>query len=96
MSSFHTWSLFYLPSDTCWIVSVPSPNVALLLIYLTIGYFLLVHEAPRALVAKTKRNQSQEREASLLEVLHSHLMSRYRLEGWCLRLRSNPHGRQLA
>ena len=47
---------------TCWIGFVPSPN-ALLLIYVTIGFF--VNEAPRALIAKNKNNQSQEREATL-------------------------------
>ena len=41
------------------------------------------YAAPRALLAKTESNQSQEREATLLEVLRSCLMSRYRWEGWC-------------
>ena len=53
---------------------VPSPN-ALLLIYLTIGF---LNEAPRALIAKTKNNQSQGQVATLLNALHSRLMSRYR------------------
>jgi hypothetical protein len=43
--------LFYLPSNECWVVFVPSPN-ALLLTYLTIGF---VNGAPRALIAKTKK-----------------------------------------
>jgi hypothetical protein len=53
---------------------VPSSN-ALLLIYLTIGF---LNEAPRALIAKTKNNQSQGHEATLLNALHSRLMSRSR------------------
>ena len=40
LSSFHTCSLFYVPSNECWIVFVPSPN-ALPLIYLTIGFFIM-------------------------------------------------------
>ena len=35
-----------------------------------------VYATPRALLAKTENNQSQEREATLLEVLHSCLVSR--------------------
>ena len=70
---------------TCWIVVVPSPN-ALLLIYLTIDF---VNGAPRALIAKTKNNQAQELEAKLLKVIYSCLMSRYRWEGWCLRLKTS-------
>ena len=70
---------------TCWIVFVQSPN-ALLLIYLTIGFcwwsFL-------CLIAKTKSNQSQGWEATLLKVLHSCLMSRYQLGGRCLRLKTS-------
>jgi hypothetical protein len=50
------------------IIFVPSMN-ALLLIYLTIGFF--VKGAPRALIAKIKSNQSQGREVILLKVLHS-------------------------
>ena len=63
-------------SNKCWIVIVPSPN-AILLVYLTNNFFvcLLMQLAPRALIAKTKSNQSQEQEASLVEVLHSCLMS---------------------
>ena len=45
--------------------------------------------APSGLIAKTKSNQSQGREATLLKVLHSCLMSRYRWEGWCLRLKTS-------
>jgi hypothetical protein len=36
---------------------------------------VFVNEAPRALIAKTKSNQSQGREATLLKVLYSCLMS---------------------
>ena len=50
---------------------------------------IFVNEAPCALIAKIKSNQSQEREATLLEVLHSCLMSRYRWEGRCLRLKTS-------
>jgi hypothetical protein len=52
VGSFHTCSLFYLPSNECWIVLVPSPS-ALLLVYLLPSVF--VNEAPSALVAKTKK-----------------------------------------
>ena len=45
-----------------------------------------VNEAPCVLIAKTKSNQPQGPEATLLKVLHSHLVSRYRWEGRCLRL----------
>ena len=44
-------------------------------------YRFLVNGAPCTLIAKTKSNQSQEWEATLLEVLHACLMSRYRWEG---------------
>ena len=36
-----------------------------------------------ALIAKTESNQSQGREATLLQVLYSCLMIRYLWEGWC-------------
>ena len=42
-----------------------------------------VDGAPCALIAKTKSNQPQEREATVLEVLRSCLMSTYRWEGSC-------------
>jgi hypothetical protein len=45
----------------------------------------LLNGAPSGLIANTKSNQSQGREATLLEVLYSCLMSRYRWEGRCLR-----------
>ena len=69
---------------------VPSPN-ALLTIYLTINFCWWSSLVP--LIAKTKSNQSQEREATLLEVLPSCLMS-YSLgtdgrEGWCSRLKTS-------
>jgi hypothetical protein len=48
-----------------------------------------VDAAPSGLIAKTKSNQSQGREATLLEVPYSCLMSRYRWEGWCLRLKTS-------
>ena len=38
---------------------------------------------------KTKVNQSQEWEATLSEVIHSYLMSRYRWEGRCWRLKTS-------
>ena len=50
---------------------------------------VFVNGAPRALIAKTKSNPSQEQEATLLEVLHSCPMSRYRREGRCLRLKTS-------
>ena len=48
-----------------------------------------VNEASRALIAKTKSNQSQGWEATLLKVLHSYLISRYQWEGQCLRLETS-------
>ena len=50
---------------------------------------VLVYRAHCALIAKTKSNQSQERKATLLVVLHSCLMSRYRWEGRCLVLKTS-------
>ena len=50
---------------------------------------VFVNEAPRALIAKTKSNQSQGREATLLKVLYYCLMSRYQWEGQCLRLKTS-------
>ena len=80
LSSFHTCSLLYLPSNECWIVLVPSPNAL---------PSVFVDGAPHALIAKTKSNQSQEWEVTLLKVLHSCLMCRYRWEGRCLRLKTS-------
>ena len=40
-------------------------------------------------MAKTKSNQSQGWEATLLKVLHSCLMSRYQWEDRCLRLKTS-------
>ena len=55
---------------------------ALPLIYLTIsfGYWSSSH-----VIAKTKSNESQGLEATLLKALHSCLISTYRWEYWCLR-----------
>ena len=50
---------------------------------------VFVNEAPGALMAKTKSNQSQGREATLLKVLHSCLVSRHQWEGQCLRLKTS-------
>ena len=50
---------------------------------------VFVNGAPRAFIAKTKSKQSQGQEATLLKVLHSCLMSRDRLEGRCLRLKTS-------
>ena len=48
-----------------------------------------VDEAPRALIAKIKRYQTQGWEATLLKVLHSCIMSRYRWEGQCSSLETS-------
>ena len=50
---------------------------------------VFVNGAPRALIVETKSNQSQGWEATLLEVLHSCLMSGYRWEVRCLRLKTS-------
>ena len=50
---------------------------------------VFVNEASRALIAKTNNNQSQGRGATLFKVLHSCLMSTYRWEGRCLRLKTS-------
>ena len=50
---------------------------------------VFVNEAPRALIAKTKSNQSQGQEATLAKVLYSCLTSRYRWEGWCFMLKTS-------
>ena len=57
--------------------------------YSSILQSVLVDEASRALIANTKSNQSQGHEVTLLQVLHSFLMSRYRWEGRCLRLKTS-------
>ena len=59
--------------------------------YESILPLVFVNGAPRALIVKTKSNQSQEQEATILEVLHSCLVSRYRWEGRRLRLKLNLH-----
>ena len=51
--------------------------------------WFFVNKAPHALIANTKSNQSQGRGATLLKVLRSCFMSRYRWEGRCLRLRTS-------
>ena len=50
---------------------------------------VFVNGALRALIAKTKSNKSQGREATFLKVLHSCLISRYRWEGRCLKLKTS-------
>ena len=50
---------------------------------------VFVNGAPSGLIAKTKSNQSQGWEATLLEVLYSCLMSRYQWEGRFLRLKTS-------
>ena len=50
---------------------------------------VFVDEAPRVLIAETKSNQSQDREATLLEVLHYCLVYRYRWEDRRLRLKTS-------
>ena len=57
--------------------------------YSSVLLSVFVSETPHALIAKTKSNQSQGWEATLLKVLYSCLMSRYRWEGQCLRLRTS-------
>ena len=70
---------------TCWIVFVPSPTAY----YSSLLPLVFVCGAPRALIAKTESNQSQGRHSTLLKVLYSCLMSWYRWEGRCLRLRTS-------
>ena len=57
--------------------------------YSSILSSVFVYEAFCALIAKSKNNLSQRREATLLKVLHSCLMSKYRWEGRCLRLKTS-------
>ena len=52
-------------------------------------HWFFVNEAPCALIAKTLSNQSQGREATLLIILYSCLMFRYRWDGQCLRLKTS-------
>jgi hypothetical protein len=56
--------------------------------YSSILLLVFVTGAPRALVTKIKSNPSQGLEVTLLKALHSCLMSRYRWEGRCLRLKT--------
>jgi hypothetical protein len=49
--------------------------------YSSILLSIFVNEAPRALVAKTKSDQSQGREATIFKVLYSCLMSRVPMGG---------------
>ena len=81
----HVHCFFIYRAMTCWIIFVPSPNV-LPLIYIIISFFCLLI---KLLIAKTKSNKSQGLEATLLKVLHACLISRYRWEGWCLRLKTS-------
>ena len=69
----------YLPSND---MLISFQSKALPLIYLTIsfGYWSSSH-----VIAKTKSNESQGLEATLLKALHSCLISTYRWEYWCLR-----------
>ena len=50
---------------------------------------VIVNEVPCGLIAKTKSNQPQGREVTLLKVLHSYLISRYQCEGRCLRCKTS-------
>jgi hypothetical protein len=67
------WICIFLPSKAPWGPYGP----------------LGVNKAPSGLIVKTKSNQSQAREVTLLEVLYSCLMSRYRWEGRWLRLKTS-------
>ena len=78
----HGHSLIY-QAMICW-MSLPQMPY-----YSSILPSVFVDGAPCVFIAKTKSNPSQEREATLLEVLHSCLMSRYRWEGRCLRLKTS-------
>jgi len=49
---------------------------------------VFVNGVPCAFIAKTKSNQSQGLELTLLKVPHSCLISRYRWEGRCLRFKT--------
>ena len=73
---------------TCWIVFFVLFFVLFLVSHLQVLYYssilpsgFLVNEALRALVAKTKGDQSQGRKAALLKLLDSYLMSRCRWQG---------------
>ena len=57
--------------------------------YSPILAIVFVNGAPRVLIAKIERNKSQERQGTLSKVLHSCLMSRYRWDGQCLRLKTS-------
>jgi hypothetical protein len=65
--------MFYLPSNGCWIDFVPSLKVLLLILLSCPSVF--VHGAPCALIVKIKSNQSQGWEATLVKVLHSHVLA---------------------
>ena len=57
---------------------------------------LFVVGAPLILFdAKTKSHQSQRPERTLLEVLHSCLICRYRWKGWYARLKSSNEPRHI-
>ena len=78
--------MFIVLSTKQWMLGSFCPIPKCLTTHLSYHRFL-VNEAPCALIAKTKSNQSQGQETTLLKVLHSYLMSRYRWEGWWLRLK---------
>ena len=56
--------------------------------YSSILLSVFVDGAPRVLIAKTKSNPSQGAGGDTSKVLHSCLMSKYRWEGECLRLKT--------
>jgi hypothetical protein len=77
---------FIYQAMTRWIIFEDRPY-ALLLIYLTVSF---CYAAPCTRIAKTKSNRSQGPKATLLNVLHFCLISRYhQWEGWCLRLETS-------
>ena len=82
LSGFHTWSLFYLSSNVCWIVICPI--LKCLTTHPSYHQFSFLVPSQRRLKASHHKGGSLE--ATLLRVLHSCLMSRYWWEGWCLKL----------
>ena len=61
---WYIFIFFNLRCNECWIVFCPIPKTPY---YSSILTSVFVNEAPRALIAKTKSNQSQGREATLLK-----------------------------
>ena len=86
LSSFHTCSLFYLPSNEMLDSFCRIPKC--LTTHLSYHRFF-VNGVLRALIAKTKSNQSLGWVVTLLKVLHSCLMFGYRWEYHCLRLKTS-------